>query len=170
MDGSVRVPVPFGSRTNSKWKWSSPIPLQWAAQSPSADSLMDTGIKKYTFYIDKFINISFYRLLYFKNVLTMYVLFTTVIANNNKKALMTLKQRICWRTHVLSCHRNMPADVNEANYIVPFTKCISKGYIMTHMPCSLQSRHCKGDRDDHLLLEFVREPNGADTRTDPSLC
>ncbi len=36
-----------------------------AAQSLSADSLMDTGIIKYTF-LTSFINISFYRLSYFK--------------------------------------------------------------------------------------------------------
>ncbi len=32
-----------------------------------------------------------------------------------------------------------------------------------------RAAHCKGDREDHFHLEFVREPNGTGTRTDPSL-
>ncbi len=38
----------------------------------------------------------------------------------------------------------------------------------THVPCSLKSP-LQWDRDDHLHLEFVREPNSTETRTEPSV-
>ncbi len=79
-------------------------------------------------------------------------------ANNNKKALMTLKQRICWRTPCWvvtgTCQLMIMRKLHRSLHQVHFKPLHNDTRALLTAKSPLQR-----DRNDHLHLEFVREPN-----------